>query len=222
MVDVAPPDVVVVLTRAPSAGGKTRLFAALGRPPDPALLTALLLDTLDGVRGAGVRLLVAVTPAAAREEVARLTGADVFAQQEGDIGARMHAAMREAFARGARRVALIGADLPSISGTHIASAFAALDAEPDALVLGPALDGGYYLVAASRLPPVFHGIEWSRADVLARTQDAAARAGITVALLTPLGDVDTVADLQRLTDSSPRSRAWTLANGIASSRGNVT
>jgi len=59
MVGVPGPIVVAVLTRAPSRGGKSRLFAALGRPPDPTLLSALLLDTLDGVGPATAQKIIA-------------------------------------------------------------------------------------------------------------------------------------------------------------------
>jgi hypothetical protein len=69
MGSLAQRDVVAVLTRAPSAGGKSRLFAELGTPPDPALLTALLLDTLDAVDLEDVTRIVAVEPASACDEV---------------------------------------------------------------------------------------------------------------------------------------------------------
>jgi len=101
MVDVASADTVAVLTRAPSAGGKSRLFAALRRPPDPDLLAALLLDTIEGVSLPDVRVVVAVTPAAACDEVARLialntpqsTPVQTIGQAEGDLGARMRGTM---------------------------------------------------------------------------------------------------------------------------------
>jgi uncharacterized protein len=240
VVDVAPADVVVVLTRAPSAGGKARLFAALRRPCDSALLTALLLDTLDGVRASGIPAVVAVRPASTVEEVRALIADDgaprrgqstadhsgpsleVIAQSEGHLGTRMRDAMTHAFADGARRVVLIGSDLPSIRASVLHDALAVLDRDPDALVLGPALDGGYYLIAAGSVPAVFDGIRWDSADVMDQTRVEATRAGLRVHLVAPLGDVDTVADLQRLTPASPRSFGWARSNGIVSSRGSET
>ncbi len=227
MVELAHQDVVALLTRAPSSGGKSRLFAALGRPCDPALLRALLLDTVDGVKGAGARLVIAVTPAGAEGEIVRLkadaaTGSfDVIAQPEGDLGVRMGGTMRRLFDAGARRVALVGSDLPSITGAPIRDAFRLLDADPGALVLGPAHDGGYYLIAAGHVPQVFAGIAWGSGQVLSQSREAARRAGTPVHLVAALGDVDTAADLQRLGGSS-RSAAWARANGIASTRGSVT
>jgi rSAM/selenodomain-associated transferase 1 len=232
MVELADQYVVAVLTRAPSSGGKSRLFAALGRPSDPALLRALLLDTIDGVTTAGVRIVVAVTPPDANDDIFALKAEatspfQIMGQPEGDLGARMAGTMRQLFDAGARRVALVGSDLPSISGAPIRDAFRLLEAEPGALVLGPALDGGYYLVAASRVPPIFDSIAWGSGDVLRQTREAARRAGLPVHLVEAVGDVDTVADLrrlglQRLAGASSRTAAWARTNGIASMRGSVT
>jgi rSAM/selenodomain-associated transferase 1 len=212
MVDVAGADVVAVLTRAPSSGGKSRLFAALGRPSDPVLLGALLLDTVDGVAAAGVPVVVAVTPPGATDAI--FDALQVIRQPEGDLGRRMAETMGLLFERGARRVVLVGSDLPTITGALIRDAFAALDADPESIVLGPALDGGYYLVAAARVPPVFDGIEWGSGRVLAQTRDAAQRAGLRIQCVEPLGDVDTVADLQRLAGGRSRTAAWVRASGI--------
>ena len=227
MVDVADADVVAVLTRAPSTGGKSRLFAALGRPFDPALLTALLLDTVDGVTIPGVPVVVAVAPSEACHEIASLrTEAGrplhVVPQPEGDLGARMAGTMRQLFEAGARRVLLVGSDLPSIAPAIIRAAFDLLDGDPAGLVIGPAADGGYYLIGATSVPPVFDGIEWGSGAVLAQTRAAAARAGLRVHIVATLTDVDTVADLQRLAGSASRTGVWASTNGIASARGNVT
>lgn len=213
-------DVVAVLTRAPSAGGKSRLFTALGGAPDPALAAALLLDTLDHLRAAPARLVLVVEPAAALDEVRALAppGVEVVAQGDGTLGDRMRAAMRDCFAAGASRVVLVGSDLPSLAPAVVGDALARLAADPDTLVLGPADDGGYYLIAATAVPEVFDGIEWSTGRVLAQTCRAAAAAGLRVELVAPLADVDTLEDLQALVDRgdgrSPRTVAWALARGL--------
>lgn len=219
MVDLAGARVLAVLTRAPSSGGKTRLFASLGVPPDPRLLAALLLDTIDGAAAAGVPLVIAVTPASARDEVRALLhastagDADVIAQPDGDLGERMRATMARLFERGASAVALIGSDLPDIGAAPIGAAFDALAAEPDAVILGPAGDGGYYLVAATRVPDVFDRIEWSTPRVLEQTMRLAADRGLQIRLAAPLGDVDSAEDLQRVAASgrAPRTAAWIQA-----------
>ena len=211
MVDAADAPVLAVLTRAPSSLGKTRLFASLGLPPDPKLLTALLLDTLDGAAVPGVRRVVAVTPASACDEVRGIVGdVEVMAQPEGDLGERMRATMTALFARGAPAVALMGSDVPHITAATVADAFALVARDPAALVIGPAADGGYYLIAAQRVPDVFSGIEWGSGHVLAQTERAAAVRQFRVHHLATVADVDTVDDLRRAARSgrAPRTAAW--------------
>jgi rSAM/selenodomain-associated transferase 1 len=147
---------------------------------------------------------------------ALVPGVRVMPQPDGDLGDRMRGVMEAAFATGATRVALIGSDLPDISAAHISSAFAMLDADPSALVLGPAHDGGYYLLAASRVPPVFSGIAWGSADVLEQTRTRATGSGWAVKLLPALGDVDDVADLRRVRATCPQSRTavWARDNRV--------
>ena len=210
MVDLAGEAVVTILTRAPSAGGKSRLFREVGRAHDPRLLAALLLDTLDAVAAAGVPRLIAVEPPAACAEVRALApAADVFPQSEGTLGARMQAAMRTAFERGASAVALLGSDLPDLQPRVITAAFAALDEDPSGVVLGPADDGGYYLIAARHVPPLFDAIDWGTGTVLDQTLAAAERRMIRVHLVEPMSDVDTAADLDRVVAS--RTRAWRMS-----------
>ena len=214
MVDVSGARVLAVLTRAPSSGGKSRLFAALACAPDPALISALLLDTLDAAHVAGVQRVVVVAPATECDEVAALVPADVIVipQAEGDLGQRMRAAMASLLAGGAAAVAIIGSDVPEVRAATIASAFDTLARDPASLVLGPAADGGYYLIASTGLPPVFDGIEWGSARVLEQTVAAAVGAGLRVSLLDVAADVDTPADLRRVAQSgaAPRTAAWTV------------
>lgn len=211
MVDVPDADVVAILTRAPSAGGKTRLFRDLGLAGDPRLVRALLLDTVENAEHARYSRVLAVTPAAARDEVAALVpGLRVITQRDGDLGERMSGVMRALFTQGAHRVALIGSDLPEIDPAVIAEAFIQLARDPDLLVLGPSHDGGYYLIAATRVPPVFGGLEWGSASVCERTLELARLAGWPVHLLRPIGDVDDSGDLRRAVESgrARRTAAW--------------
>lgn len=197
MVDLAHAIVVAILTRAPGSGGKTRLFAALGCEPDPALLAALLLDTLEAAVVPGVVRAVAFTPPSADAEMAALLPADVvrLPQVEGDLGARMAAVFDGLLGAGAAGVILIGSDLPTLPVSTIAAARDGLLAG-DAVVLGPALDGGYYLIGATATPTTLLGIgDWGRADVLDRTLELARREEIDVALLPPCADVDHPDDL---------------------------
>jgi len=123
-----------------------------------------------------------------------LTAAALLPQRTGDIGARMECAFDELFRRGARRVALVGTDVPALSYEDVRDALESLD-EHD-VALGPATDGGYYLIALKGPEPeLFAGIRWSSGEVLAGTLERAARRGLSVRVLRTLGDVDTVEDL---------------------------
>ena len=209
MVDVPGPVVVAVLTRAPSrGGGKSRLFAALGCAPDEALLSALLLDTLDGATLPGTTRVIAVEPADACEDVRALVSGEirVVPQAVGTLGDRMRTTMSELFGGGAGVVVLIGSDLPDITPDVIEHAVAHLARDPDSLVLGPAADGGYYLIAATREPDVFDAIDWGSPQVLEQTRAVAAGRGQRVHLIEPMRDVDTPDDLWSVT--APRTRAW--------------
>jgi rSAM/selenodomain-associated transferase 1 len=214
MVDAPHAPVVAILTRAPSSGGKTRLFASLGRPPDPALLSALLLDTVEGAAAPGVRRVIAVTPPEACGEVRRLVpDVDVVPQPEGDLGDRMRGVMAALFDAGAPAAALIGSDIPHVTPGVIAQALAIAAGTADTLVLGPADDGGYYLIAAGRLPDVFSGIEWGSARVREQTEAAGLRDGLAVRRLVPMSDVDSADDLRRVCAGgrATRTAAWMSA-----------
>ena len=212
MVDLQGQDVVAVLTRAPSAGGKTRLFRELGCEPDPDLLAALLLDTLDAASTPDTRCVACFTPPESEPEMRRLVppGVLLLAQPAGELGDRMKFVFDRLFARGAAAVVLIGSDLPGIESSTVSAAFQALRERPEAVVLGPALDGGYYLIGATRTPTALFGdIRWGTADVLAQTHHRARAAGLPIARVAPGADVDTLDDLRSLMRSdapAPRTR----------------
>jgi rSAM/selenodomain-associated transferase 1 len=109
----------------------------------------------------------------------------------------MRAAFRQAFADGYRQAVLVGTDVPLLGPEALAHAFAELEAHD--LVLGPTLDGGYYLVGLKRhAPELFRHVPWSTPEVLAVTLARASACGISCRLLPRLRDVDTARDLQAL------------------------
>jgi rSAM/selenodomain-associated transferase 1 len=214
MVGASPAPVVAILTRAPASGGKTRLFTSLGVPTDPVLLTALLLDTLDGAAAPGVRRVIAVTPPEACDDVRRIAGGvEVMPQPAGDLGDRMRGVMTALFAGGAPAVAVIGSDVPHLPPATVVEAFSRLSRDPGTLVLGPAADGGYYLLASTRVPEVFAGIEWGSARARAQTEAAAAKDGFTVHHLATMSDVDSADDLRRACASGRGRRTAEWARG---------
>lgn len=117
-------------------------------------------------------------------------------QPEGDLGARMSHAFREASGEGDVRMVLIGSDCADLRADHLRGAFEALTRHD--LVLGPSSDGGYYLVGARAWhPELFKGISWSTPEVLSRTLEKARGQGLSTHLLPELGDVDTAGDWWR-------------------------
>ena len=189
---------MVVFARSPAADRvKTRLAAAIGGERAADLYCAFVEDLARRVRTAGFPVLWAVAPPAAGfAERFGLRAVDCFPQSGEDLGARMHAAFREMRSRGFERCALIGSDLPQLPLERIARALGALD-QAD-LVLGPAADGGYYLIAMREPHDVFSGMRWSHARVLADTLAKADALGLRTSLLELDFDVDTPDDLERL------------------------
>jgi len=215
MVDVQDEAVAAILTRAPSAGGKSRLFQALGLVPDVDLLTALFLDTLDNVIASSVTPVVCYTPASAEEELRTLVprGTRLLPQREGDLGARMRAAFDDLFSGGARAVVLVGSDLPLLDPDSVSRTMERLTEHPRRVILGPSRDGGYYLIGATRTPVgLFDGITWSTPSVFADTLRRADEHRIELNLLPLAADVDTAEDLRAVIDGDRsrgvRTRAW--------------
>lgn len=113
-----------------------------------------------------------------------------------DLGERMKNAFAGCFESGMQKVVLIGTDCPSLEGKHIIQAFEALDQSD--LVLGPAKDGGYYLIGMKhRANFLFEGITWSSELVLSQTLALAAAQGLQTSLLPVLEDIDTLEDWER-------------------------
>jgi rSAM/selenodomain-associated transferase 2/rSAM/selenodomain-associated transferase 1 len=210
---------VVMMARAPWTGGKTRLGVAADEGERTDLRHALFLDTLDAVISvADVEHIVACEPAHECERLRQLVGpaVDVIAQRGDDLGRRMAHVFEDSFRLGVASVVVVGSDLPDLPSRLIREALDALRGREDRVVIGPASDGGYYLIGLNRPhPTLFDRIDWSTARVLAQTREAANALGLQVQLLDEWTDVDDAADLNRLMRDSPesgapRTRAWSL------------
>lgn len=190
---------VLVFVRAPHAGRvKTRLAAEIGAAAALRVYRRLAEHTLAEARrlGAAARVRVCYTPADAEPAVRAWLGAGIEyrAQGEGDLGARMRRAFEEAFRDGFGRVLLVGSDVPGLRAGLLRRALALLDEH--AAVLGPAFDGGYYLLGLREpRPELFAAVPWSTPRVLALTLAKLRAAGLEPALLETLRDVDHAADL---------------------------
>ena len=199
---------LVVFARAPVAGQtKTRLARAVGNNAAAEIAAAMLRDTLDGAQrwaNEENEASVAFSPSDAFDDsphsLRPFWNGRRFAQSEGDIGARMLAAIRFEQARGCERVALIGSDAPDLPASFLRGAFASLHTHD--VVFGPAHDGGFTLVGASRALPgdFFRDVEWSCAATLEQTLDRARTLKFSVHLLEAWRDVDDLADLRALNE----------------------
>jgi len=176
---------------------KTRLAAALGADAACALYRAFVLDLAERLAALPYAVTWAYTPPDA-PFAELLPGARCRPQRGRDLGERLAAALAEELAAGPGPVLAIGADAPHIPAAALAAGAAALTHGAD-VVLGPAADGGYYLIGLrGPAPGLFAGIAWGTAGVLEATLARAAAAGLAVHLLCPSFDVDQVADLSRL------------------------
>jgi rSAM/selenodomain-associated transferase 1 len=212
-------EALVVMARVPSdRRGKSRLTRDLGAD-HVELRRALLQDTLDAAHGAAdADLFIAFEPADSNGEMRGLAGdaAPLFPQQGDTLGDRMRNAFDRLFADGYSAVVMIGSDLPSLPSSHLAQAFERVRNGRDAVVIGPAADGGYYLIGLRRAcPALFRSVAWGTADVLTTTTSIAEACGLTVSLIAPWNDVDTVDDLWRVLrdpHGAARTRAWMAAH----------
>lgn len=191
---------VVVFARAPELGKvKTRLAADLGDGVALEIYELLVSRTLQMTRALDDCMrVVQFTPAGAREKMSRWLEDDLLleAQCEGDLGERMACALERRFNSGCERVLLIGTDAPDLTAGILEQAFRRLD--DNSVVVGPAVDGGYYLIGMCEPhPELFSGVPWSAGDTLSRTLEAARHAGLSVHLLPELADVDTADDWKR-------------------------
>ena len=191
---------VAVLAKAPVAGfAKTRLIPLLG-PEGAARLQERLvrraLATALDARVGPVRLWCAPdTDNALFQEAARRPGVDLAVQPAGDLGVRMLAAFQAE--REGRALVLTGTDCPVLTAADVREAIALLsDAD---IVMAPAEDGGYGLIAARRpIPELFKRMPWGTDRVVALTRERARHCGLRLAELRKIWDVDTEPDYERL------------------------
>jgi hypothetical protein len=189
---------------------KTRLCPPLRPRQALALHKALVEDTLERLSSPGPpaaeRHLYLSEPLRPAEELAIPEGWQIRLQKGGDLGERLTDCFQQAFGEGVERLVVVGSDSPTLPLERLGQAFEAL-AEA-AVVLGPARDGGYYLVGASRfLPELFQNIAWGGPQVLAQSLEVLSRIGVSPRLLTSWYDVDTMDDVLSLEEEIRRLRS---------------
>ncbi|NDG74338.1 MAG: glycosyltransferase [Synechococcaceae bacterium WB8_1B_136] len=196
------------MARWPAPGRcKRRLAAGCGQAAAARLQRRLTIHTLTvarrGAEQAAARLVLAADglgPRALERWAAALGAPEAVAQGRGNLGTRMQRQLRRGFRAGAEAVVLIGTDLPGLEAADLAEAFHLLENQP--LVLGPAADGGYWLIGLNRRGMalagyrLMAGMPWGTATVLQRTCAAAAAAGLQPAWLAQRQDLDRPEDLR--------------------------
>lgn len=188
-----------IFVRAPLAGSvKTRLVPPLSPEQARDLYLSFLQDLIFRFHASRLRPTIFLAGEPGPELTAVLPPRwPVVAQRGESLGDRLEAAFASLLSEPGTRAAIIGSDSPDLPIGHVRRAFRLLK-HRDA-VLGPAFDGGYYLVGLSRpAPGLFRGIRWGGPHVLEDTVRAASAAQLTLSLTPPWYDVDDRASLHLL------------------------
>ena len=208
---LTPHAALVIFAKAPIPGEvKTRLCPPLTPDEAATLHGSFVLDMLERSTTAVAKLKLPLDRYLACAPSSALVFFKIMEERQhvklidqigDDLGARMSHTFETLFARGYSQVLIVGTDVPTLPLDHYKQALPLLATND--LVLGPALDGGYYLIGLKRMvPDLFAGIPWSTEGVLETTQGKATTLGLKTALLPPWRDVDTIADLRALIESS--------------------
>ncbi|WP_337885574.1 TIGR04282 family arsenosugar biosynthesis glycosyltransferase [Fischerella thermalis] len=191
---------LIIFTRYPEPGlTKTRLIPVLGAGGAANLQRQMTEYTLFKVRELQKAIAISVEvrfSGGDLELMQNWLGTDLIYQYqgEGDLGQRMTRSLLDAFDAGARQVVIIGTDCPGVNAQILTQAFAELQQWD--IALGPAIDGGYYLIGLQRpFLELFADIDWGTSQVLQQTVAICHQLNLSVAYLPSLADVDRPEDL---------------------------
>lgn len=204
---------LLLFIKSPERGKvKSRLATVIGAGAALEVYKCLAYDTVETLKGGQYLLQICFHPPDSEAVVKNWLGSQyACAPQRGsDLGERMKNAFIHIFSDGIEKAVLVGGDIPDLTTSLINEAFKTLDTS-DA-VIGPALDGGYYLIGFSRntfLPDIFGGIAWSTGSVFDRTMSIFEKSGRSVHVLPGLSDIDTFDDLEKWLTSG---KAFKLAS----------
>jgi uncharacterized protein len=195
---------LIIFTRYPTPGTvKTRLIPAVGADGAANLHRQMTENTLRQARELAAQLPISIAihfDGNNPQQMVDWLGADLVYQSQcaGDLGVRMARSITTAYQAGAERVVLIGTDCPELTADILKQAFELLQNRD--LVLGAALDGGYYSIGMRHpQPALFVDIDWSTDRVCQQTIDIANRLNLLIGYLPKLADIDRPEDLLRLT-----------------------
>jgi len=194
-------NLLIIFAKYPEAGQvKTRLAAKLGDTEAVRIYracTELVISAAFPVDMNEYAAAIACWPPEKIQAMKEWLGPSmkVFSQQGHDLGSRMHNAFTDGLAEGYQKIIIIGADCPAVTHELIMRAFACLDNA--AVVIGPATDGGYYLIGLRHpIATLFEGISWGSDRVCEQTLSHCLALNIPCALLPELRDIDRSEDLE--------------------------
>jgi uncharacterized protein len=198
---------LVIFAKAPIPGEvKTRLCPPLTPDEAATLHGSFVLDMLERTKLAVAKFQLPIHRYLACAPSSELVFFKIMEERQGvrlldqvgaDLGQRMHHTCASLFAKGYERVLLVGTDVPTLPLSVYQDALTLLGKSD--VVLGPALDGGYYLIGLKKpAENIFAGVPWSTDQVLAVTQQNAKTLGLSISLTTAWRDVDTIVDLHSL------------------------
>jgi len=197
-----PPNALLVIGKHPTPGrSKARLCPPLSPEQAAALYECLLRDTLHLMRQVPeTQPVIAYYPDFARDYFAGLApDFQLWPQSGGNLGTRLDNVVIHYLDQGYRRVAAMNSDGPTLPAVHLVTDFEALDEDNTDIVLGPAEDGGYYLIGLKQpAPRLLREVEMSTPHVAADTLALARAEGLRVKLLPRWYDVDDGDSLDRL------------------------
>lgn len=202
----------MAILKAPRSGYvKTRLGRQVGYDQATRIYRVMAERQLRSVPGT-FRIEVHYAPRGAGREMRDWLGANhhYCVQSGGDLGQRLGGAFAGAFRRGGTDIIAVGADCPGLDGACLAEAARRL--RKTDVVLGPAADGGYYLIGLRHpAPQLFEGIAWSSEHVLQQTVERIAASGLSHQLLSVKEDIDDLESLRRHLENEASSvlrEAW--------------
>ncbi|MDJ0555696.1 MAG: TIGR04282 family arsenosugar biosynthesis glycosyltransferase [Microcoleaceae cyanobacterium MO_207.B10] len=197
---------LIIFTRYPEPGKtKTRLIPALGKEGAANLQRQMTEQTVAKVKQLQDEISLSFEIRFVGGDIQLIKnwlGSDLKYQEqgEGDLGDRLIRAFQAAFKKSNKYVVIIGIDCPKLSSNIISEAFEKLTKND--LVIGPATDGGYYLIGLSKfIPELFKEINWGSSQVLEKTVKLAELLGLVFAYLPPLSDIDRPEDLNSLDET---------------------
>lgn len=198
---------LIIFTRYPKPGTtKTRLIAALGAEGAANIQSQMTKITITKAKKLSnmMSLLVEVRFAGGNLQLMKNWLRDDLEldlkyqeQGTGDLGERITRAFESAFNQGVKSVVVIGTDCPSLTHEIMLEAFTKLTKSD--VIIGPATDGGYYLIGLKKIiPELFQGINWGTSEVLSKTVAIAQNLNLAIDYLPELSDIDRPEDLEKL------------------------